>query len=73
MSILPEGEIHTIRLRCIEAASKAPMTHQEGYVVAVKDAAHAWYEWVVGDRPRPPEETITGEVSDVQTTVTDLL
>ena len=56
MSTLPEGEVRTIRLRCIEAASKAPMTHQEGYVAAVMEAADKWYAWIIKVKKESAED-----------------
>lgn len=35
-----------VRLRCIEAAAKAPMTHEKGYAAAVLETAAAWEEYV---------------------------
>lgn len=35
-----------VRLRCIEAAAKAPMSHVKGYTAGVQEAAESWYEWI---------------------------
>lgn len=39
-------DVREIRMRCIEAAARAPMTHEKGYAAAVLDTATAWADWV---------------------------
>jgi len=39
-------DVREIRMRCIEAAARAPMTHEKGYAAAVLDTATAWTDWV---------------------------
>lgn len=42
-----------IRLRCIEAAAKAPNAHVGGYAAGVLEQAGTWFNWIVGaDRPQ---------------------
>ena len=36
-----------IRLRCIEAAARAPMTHESGYSAGVLQAAGQWAAFVL--------------------------
>ncbi len=40
-----------VRLRCIEAASKALMVHQTGPAVGVLEVARVWAAWVIGPPP----------------------
>lgn len=40
-----------IRLRCIEAAAKAPNSHTGGYAAGVLEQAQLWYNWIVDPRP----------------------
>jgi len=52
-------DVREIRMRCIEAAARAPMTHEKGYAAAVLDTATAWADWVfssmqVGVESLPP-------------------
>lgn len=43
-----------IRVRCIEAAAKAPMSHVRGYAAGVQEAAETWYAWI--NSQNAPEE-----------------
>lgn len=43
-----------IRLRCIEAAAKAPIVHQDGPVTGVIEAAQSWFDWISRSEPLPP-------------------
>lgn len=45
-----------IRLRCIEAASRAPVVHNEGPAVGVLKIAQAWAEWVASPVTRTADE-----------------
>lgn len=36
-----------VRLRCIEAASRAPMVHNAGMPAGVLEVAKGWATWVV--------------------------
>lgn len=52
-----------VRLRCLEAAAKAPIVHNEGPATGVLAVARAWAEWVgpavtLTDTP-PPEVMAT--------------
>lgn len=48
-------DLDEIRLRCLEAASKAPIVHNEGPEVGVLAVARRWAAWVeVGDSAVPP-------------------
>lgn len=38
-----------IRLRCIEAAAKNPPSHQGGYAAGVREAASAWFDWIISN------------------------
>lgn len=42
-----------IRTRCIEAAARAPIVHQNGSVAGVLEAARQWEAWIVGRAPAP--------------------
>lgn len=43
-----------IRLRCIEAAVKAPLgPRANGPVDTITEAAESWYAWVVGSIQQP--------------------
>lgn len=42
-----------VRLRCIEAAARAPVVHQNGPAAGVLAVAQTWAEWVSGVRPAP--------------------
>lgn len=48
-------DLDEIRLRCLEAASKAPIVYNEGPEVGVLAVARRWAAWVeVGDSAVPP-------------------
>lgn len=36
-----------IRLRCIEAAAKSPIVHQDGPAVGVREVASVWFDWII--------------------------
>ena len=36
-----------VRLRCIEAAAKTPMVHNEGHAAGVLAVAQQWAEWIL--------------------------
>jgi hypothetical protein len=43
-----------IKLRCIEAAARAPNNHVGGFAAGVLETAKSWYDWVIpteGARP----------------------
>ena len=45
-------EEREIRLRCIEAAAKAPIVHQDGPAAGVLETAQRWAAWAMhGDQP----------------------
>ena len=51
MSVLPEGEERTIRLRCIEAAARNPAPHADGYTAGILQSAQKFAAWVMaGDK-----------------------
>lgn len=37
-----------IKIRCIEAAAKAPQVHADGFAVGVLETAKLWSAWVQG-------------------------
>lgn len=39
-----------VRMRCVEAAVKAPMihAHADGPAVAIQETANRWAQWVLG-------------------------
>lgn len=41
-----------VRLRCIEAAAKAPIPHEQGYAAGMLAAAQSWAAWVLGEVKR---------------------
>lgn len=44
-----------VRTRCIEAASKNPSPHPEGYTAGVLEAAQQWFMWIKGgSKPLAP-------------------
>ena len=45
-----------VRMRCLEAASKAPMVHKDGPVAGVLEAAAAWAAWVMETKPFTDKE-----------------
>lgn len=48
-------DLDEIRLRCLEAASKAPIVHNEGPESGILAVARRWAAWVeVGDSALPP-------------------
>lgn len=40
-------DTNEIRLRCVEAAAKAPMTHAEGYAKGVTETAAEWAAFIL--------------------------
>ncbi len=42
-----------VRLRCIEAAAKTPMVHNDGPAAGVLSVAWAWAAWVLDAKPAP--------------------
>jgi hypothetical protein len=36
-----------IRLRCIEAAAKAPNHHVNGFSAGVMESADRWFKWII--------------------------
>jgi hypothetical protein len=55
--ILPDVEV---RLRCLEAAAKTPMVHNQGHAVGVREVAAAWATWVLG-QPVAKEQPATAD------------
>lgn len=49
-----------IRLRCIEAAAKAPMVHNDGPAAGVQAVAAQWAAWVLGEDPAPAGDSAEG-------------
>lgn len=43
-----------VRLRCIEAAARAPMVHQDGPAAGVLAVAKGWAAWVVDNGANVP-------------------
>lgn len=48
-------DANEIRLRCIEAAARAPMVHAEGPAAGVIATARSWFDWIVDGRPSNPD------------------
>lgn len=47
MSEITEREV---RMRCIEAASRAPNAHMQGYGKGVLQDAEAWSDWILNPK-----------------------
>lgn len=52
-----------VKMRCIEAASRAPNAHMHGYSKGVLQDASDWSEWIFSERAEP-EQPNDGTVND---------
>lgn len=48
-----------IRMRCIEAATRTPLLHNDGPAAGALETAKKWAAWIEGDQGKTPPRTLS--------------